>query len=74
MHLIIFFRKLVQDMTELDVQVILWVGDIANMAEKLLNWKGHCICEDCMLVEYGMFLLQFYKFQKCLTYLTINHK
>lgn len=43
-------------MTELDMQLILLVGDIANMAEKLLNWKGHCICEDCMLVEYGMFL------------------
>lgn len=49
-------QKLVQDMTELDAQIILLVGDTANIAEKLLNWKGHCICEECMLLEYGTFM------------------
>lgn len=46
-------QKLVQDMSEFDAQIILLVGDTTNIAEKLLNWKGHCVCEECMLVEYG---------------------
>lgn len=46
------FRKSIQDMALLDSQLVLWVGDAVYTSEKLMNWKGQCICEDCMLVEY----------------------